>query len=87
MHFCEQSIYVVLQIVLISKTMDCNLQIVLIQINKTMDSQKAEDFPGPGSEIMERERVAKERAAQRIPSWTVQNEISGVSKRKIVDTS
>ena len=31
--------------------------------------------------VAKRQRVAKERAAQRIRSWTVQNEIRGVLRR------
>ena len=31
-----------------------------------------------GPKVVERQRVAKERAAQRVRSWTVQNEIRGV---------
>ena len=37
--------------------------------------------PAPGPEIVERRRVAKERTAQRVRSWTVQNEMRGVLGR------
>ena len=39
----------------------------------------AEDLGAP--EVVERPGVAKERAAQRVRSWTVQNEIRGVLGR------
>ena len=40
--------------------------------------------PGPGPEVVERQRVAKERAAQKVRSWTVQNEMRGVLGRVFV---
>ena len=46
-----------------------------------MEPQKQGNFPGPGPEVVERQRVAKEQAAQRVRSWTVQNEIRGVLGR------
>ena len=39
------------------------------------------NFPRPGPEVVERQRVAKERVAQRVRSWTVQNEMRGVLGR------
>ena len=48
---------------------------------KTMEPQKPGNSPRPGPEIKKRQRVAKERAAQRVRSWTVQNEMSGVLGR------
>ena len=48
---------------------------------KTMELQKPGHSPGPGPEVVERQRVAKERAAQRVRSWTVQNEMRGVLER------
>ena len=48
---------------------------------KTMELQKSDNSPEPGPEIVERQRVAKERAAQRVRSWTVQNEMRGVLGR------
>ena len=48
---------------------------------KTMEFQKPGNFPRPGPEVVERQRVVKERAAQRARSWTVQNEIRGVLGR------
>ena len=32
----------------------------------------------PGPEVVKKQRVAKEREAQRVRSWTVQNEMRGV---------
>ena len=43
-----------------------------------MESQKPGDSPGPGPEVIERQRFAKEQAVQRVCSWTVQNEMRGV---------
>ena len=37
--------------------------------------------PRPGPEVVERQKVAKERAAQRVRNWTVQNEMTGVLGR------
>ena len=38
-----------------------------------MNLQDPGNFPGSGSEVVERQRVAKERSAQRVRSWTDQN--------------
>ena len=46
-----------------------------------MEPQKPGNCPRPGSEVAQRPRVAKERAAQRIRSWTVQNDMRGVLGR------
>ena len=46
-----------------------------------MEPQKPENYPGPGSQIVERQRAAKERAAQTVCSWTAQNEMRGVLGR------
>ena len=43
-----------------------------------MEPQKPGNSPGSGPEVVKRRRVAKERAAQRARSWTVQNEMRGV---------
>ena len=48
---------------------------------KTMEHWKPGNSPGPKPEVVERQRVAKEQAAQRVHSWTVQNEMSGVLGR------
>ena len=48
---------------------------------KTMEPQKPSNSPVSGSEVVERQRVAKEGAAQRVRSWTVQNEMRGVLGR------
>ena len=47
----------------------------------TMEPQKPGNSVGPGPEIAERQRIAKKRAAQRVRSWTVQNEMGGVLGR------
>ena len=44
-------------------------------------TQKPGNSPGPGPEVVERQRVVKKRAAQRVRSWTVQNEMRGVLER------
>ena len=36
---------------------------------------KLGNSPGPGPEVVKRHSVAKERAAQKVRSWTVQNEM------------
>ena len=46
-----------------------------------MGPQKPGNSPGSGPEIVKRQRVAKERAAQRVRSWTVQNDIRSVLGR------
>ena len=43
-----------------------------------MEPQKPGNSPGSGLEVVERQRVAKKRAAQTVRSWTVQNEMRGV---------
>ena len=48
-----------------------------------MEPQKLGNSPGPGPKVVERERerVTKERVAQRVRCWTVQNEMRGVLGR------
>ena len=48
---------------------------------KTIKSQKPGNSQGPGPEFAERQRAAKERAAQSVRSWTVNNEMGGVLGR------
>ena len=48
---------------------------------KTMVPQKPGSSPVPGPEVVESQRVAKERAKQGVRSWTVQNEMRGVLGR------
>ena len=36
---------------------------------------EVEQLPGPGPEVVERQSIANKRAAQRVCSWTVQNEM------------
>ena len=43
--------------------------------------------PGSGAEVAEQQRVVKERAAQKVRSWTVQNEIRGVLGRVSTSTA
>ena len=45
---------------------------------KTTELQKSGNSPGSEPEVVERMRVAKERAGQRVRSWTMQNEMRGV---------
>ena len=52
-----------------------------------MEPQKQGNSPGSGPEVVERQRVAKEQAAQRVRSWTVQNEMRGVLGRVSTDTA
>ena len=51
---------------------------------KTMEPQKPGRFLWLGPEVIERSRVAKERAAQRVRSWTVQNEMRSVQSRMAI---
>ena len=43
-----------------------------------MEPQKSGNSPGPGTEIVQRQKIAKERATQRVRNWTVQNEMKSV---------
>ena len=44
-------------------------------------TQKSDNSPGLGPEVVERQKIAKERAAQKVRGWTVQNEMRGVLGR------
>ena len=46
-----------------------------------MRPQKLGNSPGSGLEVVERQKIAKERATQRVRSWTAQNEIRAVLVR------
>ena len=46
-----------------------------------MEPQKPGNSPWPGPEVVERQRIARERAAQRVRSWTVQDKMKGVLGR------
>ena len=48
---------------------------------KTIEHQKPGKSPRAGTELVERQRVAKEQAEQRVCSWTVQNEMRVVLER------
>ena len=48
-----------------------------------MEPQKPGNSPGSGPQVIDRQRVAKERAAQRVRSCTVQNAMRGVLGRMI----
>ena len=54
---------------------------------KTLEPQKPGNSPGSGPEVIERQKVAKDRAAQRVRSWTVRNEIRGVLGRVSAGTA
>ena len=45
---------------------------------EAIELQKSGNFQRPGPEVVESQRVAKERAAKRVRSWTVQNKMRGV---------
>ena len=45
------------------------------------EPQKLGNSPRPGPEVAERQKIAKERAMQRVRGWSVQNEIRGVLGR------
>ena len=44
-------------------------------------TQKPDNSPWPGPEVVERQKIAKERAVQKVRGWTVQNEMIGVLGR------
>ena len=46
-----------------------------------MEPQKPGNSPGPGPEVVKKQRVARERAVQRVRSWTVHNEMRSVLGR------
>ena len=46
-----------------------------------MEPQNLGNSPGSGPEVIQRQRIAEEQAAQRVRSWTVQNEMKGVLRR------
>ena len=48
---------------------------------KDMEPQKPANSQGPGPKVVKRHRVPKKRAAQRVRSWTVQNEMRGILGR------
>ena len=59
-----------------------------------MESQLPGNSLGPGPEVVERQKIAKEQAVQRVRSWTVQNEVRSVlgrvsagAARKILDSA
>ena len=59
-----------------------------------MEPQKPGNSPGPGLEVVERQKIAKERAAQKVRNWIVQNEMRGVlgrvsagAARRILDSA
>ena len=61
---------------------------------KTIELQKPGYYPWPGPGVIERQRIAKDRATQRVRSWTVQNEMRGVlgqvyadGARRILDSA
>ena len=43
-----------------------------------MEPQKPGNSPGPGPEVVERQRIVKKQATQRVRSWTVQNEMRNI---------
>ena len=46
-----------------------------------MEPQQSGNSTEPGTEVVGRQKIAKERATQRVRSWIVQNEMRGVCKR------
>ena len=52
-----------------------------------MEPQKLSNFSDPEPEIVEKQRVVKEQAAQRVNSWRVQNEMRSVFGRMIADAA
>ena len=54
---------------------------------KAMGPQNPCNSQGTGPKVVERQRVAKERAAQKVRGWTVQNEMRGVLGRMSTSTA
>ena len=52
-----------------------------------MEPQKPNNSLKPGPEVVERQKTANEQAAQRVRSWTVQNEMRGVVRRVSTSTA
>ena len=52
-----------------------------------MEPQKPGNSPRSGPEVVERQKVAKEGAVQRIRSWTVQNEMREILGRVCAGTA
>ena len=52
-----------------------------------MEPHKPGNSPGLGPEVVERQGVAKERAVQRLRSWTVKNEMRCVLGRVSTGTA
>ena len=52
-----------------------------------VESQKPGKSQGSGPEVVERQRIAKEQADQRIHSWTVQNEMRAVPGQMTAGTA
>ena len=59
-----------------------------------MRPQKLGNYAGSGPKVVERQKIAKERATQRVRSWTVQNEmrrtlgrVSASAARRIFDSA
>ena len=52
-----------------------------------MERQKPGNSPRFRPEMVERQRVAKERAAQRVRSWTVHNEMRDFLRRVSTDAA
>ena len=46
-----------------------------------MEPRKSGNSTGSGTEVVERQKIAKEQATQRVRSWTVLNEMRGVLGR------
>ena len=52
-----------------------------------MEPQKLGNSPGPGPEVVERQRFVKDRVAERVRSWTEKNEVKGVLRRVSTDVA
>ena len=46
-----------------------------------MEPLNPDNFPGPGPEVKERQRIARKREAKRVRSWTVKNEVKDALRR------
>ena len=54
---------------------------------KIMEPQKPGNSTRPGSEVVKRQRVAKERVAQTVRSWTVMGRVSAGAARRTLNSA
>ena len=58
-----------------------SMKVIIAALRKIMEPQKPDNSLRVGPEIVERQRAAKEQPTQRVRSWTVHSEMTGVLGR------